>query len=106
MQRIEKLIDAKLPFAVMHYKKIPTGKTNAFELVVINPEDGELNVLPLDPLDIKVIKSRKYHNIIKIKNNTDDGRVFEFMDFKKVLDDAVAEFNRLMDEHKETIEKK
>jgi hypothetical protein len=100
MQRIEKLIDAKLPFAVMHYKKTPSGlPPNVFELLVINPEDGELNVLPLDPLDIKVIKSRKYHNILKIKNNTAEGKIYEFMDFKKVLDDAVKEFNRLMDEH-------
>ena len=100
MQRIEKLIEAKIPFAVMHYKKTPSGlPPNIFELLVINPEDGELNILPLDPLDIKVIKSRKYHNILKIKTNTADGKVFEFMDFKKVLDDAVAEFNKLMDEY-------
>jgi hypothetical protein len=106
MQRIEKLIDAKLPFAVMHYKKIPTGKTNVFELVVINPEDGELNVLPLDPLDIKVVKSRKYHKVIKIKNNTNDGKVYEFMDFKKVFEDAIKEFNKLIEEHNETLKNK
>lgn len=101
MQRIEKLIEAKLPFAVMHYKKTPSGlPPNIFELLVINPEDGELNILPLDPLDVKVIKSRKYHNIIKIKNNTAEGKIYEFMEFKKVLDDALKEFNRLMDEHK------
>jgi hypothetical protein len=100
MQRIEKLIDAKLPFAVMYYKKTPAGKPqNHYELIVINPEDGELNVLPLDPMDIKVLKSRKYHNVFKIKNKTSDGRVYEFMEFKKVYDDAVKEFNRLMDEH-------
>lgn len=103
MQRIEKLVEAKIPFAVMHYKKTPAGKTNAFELVVINPQDGQLNVLPLDPIDIKILKSRKYHNIILIKNKTADGKVYEFMDFKKVYDDAMTEFKRLMDEHLQTV---
>ena len=37
---------------------------------------------------------------LKIKNNTAEGKIYEFMDFKKVLDDAVKEFNRLMEEHK------
>ena len=107
MQRIEKLIDAKLPFAVMHYKKTPSGlPPNIFELLVINPEDGELNVLPLDPLDIKVIKSRKYHNILKIKNNTAEGKIYEFMDFKKVFEDAIKEFNKLIEEHNETLKNK
>jgi hypothetical protein len=100
MQRIEKLIDAKLPFAVLQYKKIANNKPfNIFELLVINPDDGELNILKLDPLDIKLIKSRKYHNVLKIKNKDADGRVYEFMDFKEVYDNAVREFERLMDEY-------
>jgi hypothetical protein len=100
MQRIEKLIDAKIPFAVMNYKKTPAGlPRNVFELIVLNPEDGELNVLPLDPLDIKILKSRKYQKQIEIKNKTADGQVYEFMNFKQVYDDAVKEFEKLMDEH-------
>ena len=99
MQRIEKLIDAKVPFAVMNYKRTPAGNPqNIFELVVINPADGEMNVLPVDPLDVKLLKSRKFHGIIKIKNKTPDGQVYEFMDFKQVYDDAMTEFKRLMTE--------
>jgi len=100
MQRIEKLIDAKLPFAVMHYKKTPAGQPrNAFELIVLNPENGELNVLPVDPLDVKLLKSRKYQRQIVIKNKDANGQVYEFMEFKQVYDDAVKEFERLMSEH-------
>jgi hypothetical protein len=100
MQRIEKLIDAEIPFAVMNYKKTPAGlPRNAFELIVLNPEDGEMNILPLDPLDIKILKSRKYQRQITIKNKDENGQVYEFMEFKKVYDDAVKEFERLMDEH-------
>jgi hypothetical protein len=103
MQRIEKLIETKIPFAVMNYKKTPAGlPRNAFELIVINPQDGELNILELDPLDIKILKSRKHQKEIIIKNKTPDGQVYEFMEFKKVYDDAMNEFNRLMDEHAKT----
>ena len=100
MQRIERLIAAKIPFAVMNYKKTPAGlPRNAFELLVINPENGELNLLPLDPLDIKILKSRKYQRQVTIKNKNADGQVYEFMNFKQVYEDAVKEFERLMDEH-------
>lgn len=100
MQRIEKLIEAEIPFAVMNYKKTPAGNPrNAFELIVINPEDGELNILPLDPLDIKLLKSRKHQRKIVIKNKNADGQVYEFMNFKQVYDDAVKEFERLLYEH-------
>jgi hypothetical protein len=106
MQRVEKLVNAKIPFAVMHYKKTPAGQPrNAFELIVINPANGELNCLPVDPLDVKLIKSRKYHNIIKVRNKTADGQVFEFMEFKQVYDDAVKEFERLISEHLENQKK-
>ena len=99
MQRIERLIDAKVPFAVMQYKKTPAGlPRNTFELVVFNPSDGELNVIPVDPLDVKLLKSRKFHGIIKLKNKTPDGQVYEFMDFKKLYDDTMNEFKRLMTE--------
>lgn len=100
MQRIKKLIEAEIPFAVMNYKKTPAGNPrNAFELIVINPEDGELNILPLDPLDIKLLKSRKHQRQIVIKNKDANGQVYEFMNFKQVYDDAVKEFERLLDEH-------
>jgi len=106
MQRIKKLIENKIPFAVMNYKKTPAGlPRNAFELIVINPQDGELNILPLDPLDIKLLKSRKYQKQITIKNKNADGQVYEFADFKQVYDDAIKEFNRLRDEHNSTIKK-
>ena len=100
MQRIEKLIDAEIPFAVMNYKKTPAGlPRNAFELIVINPENGEMNILPLDPLDIKILKSRKYQSKIIIKNKNADGQVYEFMNFKQVYDDAIKEFEKLMNEY-------
>jgi hypothetical protein len=84
----------------MNYKKTPAGNPrNAFELIVINPEDGELNILPLDPLDIKILKSRKYQKQITIKNKDANGQVYEFMNFKQVYDDAIKEFEKLMDEH-------
>lgn len=100
MQRIEKLIDAEIPFAVMNYKKTPAGlPRNAFELIVINPENGEMNILPLDPLDIKILKSRKYQSKIIIKNKNADGQVYEFMNFKQVYDNAIKEFEKLMNEY-------
>lgn len=100
MQRIEKLIYAEIPFAVMNYKKTPAGlPRNAFELIVINPENGEMNILPLDPLDIKLLKSRKYQRQIVIKNKNADGQVYEFMNFKQVYDDAIKEFEKLMNEY-------
>jgi hypothetical protein len=100
MQRIEKLIEAEIPFAVMNYKKTPAGlPRNAFELVVINPENGEMNILPLDPLDIKLLKSRKHQRQIVIKNKNADGQVYEFMNFKQVYDDAIKEFEKLMNEY-------
>lgn len=84
----------------MNYKKTPAGNPrNSFELIVINPEDGELNILPLDPLDVKILKSRKYQKQIVIKNKDENGQVYEFMNFKQVYDDAIKEFERLMDEH-------
>lgn len=100
MQRIEKLIDAEIPFAVMNYKKTPAGlPRNAFELIVLNPENGEMNILPLDPLDIKLLKSRKYQRQIVIKNKDANGQVYEFMNFKQVYDDAIKEFEKLMNEY-------
>jgi hypothetical protein len=100
MQRIERLIAAKIHFAVMNYKKTPAGlPRNAFELLVINPENGELNLLPLDPLDIKILKSRKYQRQVTIKNKNAEGQVYEFMNFKQVYEDAVKEFEKLMEEH-------
>jgi len=100
MQRIKKLIENKIPFAVMNYKKTPAGlPRNAFELIVINPQDGELNIFELDPLDIKILKGRKHQKEIIIKNKTDDGQVYEFMNFKQVYDDAMKEFQRLLQEH-------
>ena len=100
MQRIEKLIYAEIPFAVMNYKKTPAGlPRNAFELIVINPENGEMNILPLDPLDIKILKSRKHQSKIIIKNKNADGQVYEFMNFKQVYDDAIKEFEKLMNEY-------
>lgn len=100
MQRIEKLIDAEVPFAVMNYKKTPAGlPRNVFELIVLNPENGEMNILPLDPLDIKLLKSRKYQRQIVIKNKDANGQVYEFMNFKQVYDDAIKEFEKLMNEY-------
>ena len=100
MQRIEKLIENEIPFAVMNYKKTPAGlPRNAFELIVINPQDGELNIFQLDPQDIKLLKGRKHQRQIEIKNKTADGQVYEFMNFKQVYDDAIKEFERLLQEH-------
>ncbi len=102
MQRIEKLIESKIPFAVMNYKKTPAGlPRNVFELVVLSPIDGELNVLPLDPSDVKLLTGRKYQKQIEIKSKSDDGQVFEFMNFKQVYEDALKEFDKLMKEYKQ-----
>ena len=83
METINKFLKSKTPFAVIQYfeflKSLKTEKNKAYQLVYVNSKK-KLGYKPINEIEIDFVKRNP--QIMKMVHDTEDGRVYEYNDFK------------------------
>ena len=83
METINKFLKAKTPFAVIQYfeflKSLKTEKNKAYQLVYVSSKK-KLAYKTINESEIDFVKRNP--QIMKMVHNTEDGRVYEYNNFK------------------------